>query len=152
MWSRATLLELGCGWDRGRVIIPIRDADGELRGVLRYAPSHDRAPKVLAARGTRLGLIPHPCTESSRWVVLVEGPPDMISARSRGLPAVAVPGDDAWEAEWARLFAGRHVSVVFDCDRAGREAAARIAADLQGGGRARQHRRSRPRAGRMAMT
>ena len=101
---------------------------------LRYAPSHDRAPKVLAVRGTRLGLIPHPCAESSTWVVLVEGPPDMISARSRGLPAIAVPGDDAWEPEWARLLAGRHVSVVFDCDRAGREAAARIAADLKAAG------------------
>ena len=74
--------------------------------MLRYAPSHDHAPKVLAVRGTRLGLIPHPCTESSTWVVLVEGPPDMISARSRGLPAIAVPGDDAWEPEWARLLVG----------------------------------------------
>ena len=134
MWSRATLLELGCGFDRGRVTIPIRDGDGGLRGVLRYAPTHDRAPKVLAVRGTRLGLIPHPCTESSSWVVLVEGPPDMISTRSRGLPAVAVQGDDAWEAGWARLLAGRHVSVVFDCDRAGREAAARIAGDLRAAG------------------
>ena len=134
VWSCATLLDLGCGWERGRVIIPIRGRGGRLRGVLRYAPSHDRAPKVLAVRGTRLGLIPHPCTESSRWVVLVEGPPDMISARSRGLPAIAVPGDDAWEAEWARLLVGRHVSVVFDCDRAGREAAARIAADLKAAG------------------
>ena len=131
MWSRATLLELGCGWERGRVIIPIRDGHGGVRGLLRYARSRDRAPKVLAARGTRLGLIPHPCTESSGWVVLVEGPPDMISARSRGLPAIAVPGDDAWEPGWARLLAGRRVSVVFDCDRAGRPAAARIAADLK---------------------
>ena len=84
MWSRAALLELRCGWERGRVIIPIRDGDGELRGILRYAPSHDHAPKVLAVRGTRLGLIPHPAAEASTWVVLVEGPPDMISARSRG--------------------------------------------------------------------
>ena len=97
-------------------------------------PSHDHAPKVLAVRGTRLGLIPHPAAEPSTWVVLVEGPPDMISARSRGLPAIAVPGDDAWEPVWARLLAGRHVSVVFDCDRAGREAAARIAADLKAAG------------------
>jgi hypothetical protein len=59
--------------------------DGGLRGVLRYAPTHERAPKMLAARGTRLGLIPHPAAEPSEWVVLVEGPPDMISARSRGL-------------------------------------------------------------------
>jgi hypothetical protein len=33
--------------------------------------------------------------------VLTEGPPDMISARSRGLPAVAIPGDHAWESTWA---------------------------------------------------
>jgi hypothetical protein len=59
---------------------------------LRYAPSYDRAPKVLAKRGTRLGLIPHPAAEPSSWVVLVEGPPDMISARSHELPAIAVPG------------------------------------------------------------
>jgi DNA primase len=68
------------------------------------------------------------------WTVLVEGPPDMISARSRGLPAVAVPGDHAWEVEWAGLFAGRHVSVIMDCDRAGRDAAQRIAADLDAAG------------------
>ena len=74
------------GW-----VIPIRDRDGELRGVLCYAPSHDHVPKVLAVRGTRLRLVPHLCTESSAWVVLVEGLPDMISARSRGLPAIAVP-------------------------------------------------------------
>ena len=89
---------------------------------------------MLAVRGTRLGLIPHPAAEPSTWVVLVEGPPDMISARSRGLPAIAVPGDDAWEPEWAQLLAGRHVSVVLDCDRAGRDAAARIAGDLKAAG------------------
>jgi DNA primase len=51
----------------------------------------------------------------------------MISARSRGLPAIAIPGDDAWEAGWAQLLAGRHVAIVFDRDQAGRDAAARIA-------------------------
>jgi hypothetical protein len=91
VWSRATLLEFGCGWERGRVIVPIRNGRGELRGVLRYAPSHDCAPKMLAVRGTRLGLVPHPAAEPSTWVVLVEGPPDMISARSQRLPAIASP-------------------------------------------------------------
>jgi len=134
MWSRDTLLELGCDWERGRVIIPIRNGHGELRGVLRYAPTHDRAPKMLAVRGTQLGLIPHPAAESSSWVVLVEGPPDMISARSQGLPAIAVPGDDAWEPDWAQLLVSRYVSVVLDCDRAGRRAATRITRDLKAAG------------------
>ena len=134
VWSRPALLELGCGWERGRVIIPIRDGAGGVRGVLRYAPSHDRAPKMLAVAGTRLGLIPHPAAEPSEWIVLVEGPPDTISARSRGLPAIGVPGDDAWERGWAALLAGRWVSVITDCDRAGREAAVRIASDLKAAG------------------
>jgi Toprim-like len=131
LWSRTTLLDLECGWERGRVLIPIRRSCGDLRGLLRYAPSHDHAPKVLAARGTRLGLIPHPAAEPSNWIVLVEGPPDMIAARSHDLSAIAVPGDDAWEPGWAQLLTGRQVSVVMDCDRAGRDAAHRIAADLR---------------------
>ena len=56
----------------------------------------------------------------------------MISARSRGLPAIAVPGDHAWEGEWAQLLAGRRVSFVMDCDDPGREAARRVAGDLKG--------------------
>jgi hypothetical protein len=58
----------------------------------------------------------------------------MISARWRGLPAVGVAGDHAWEAEWARLLAGRHASVIMDCDRAGLTAAQRIAGDLDAAG------------------
>jgi hypothetical protein len=58
----------------------------------------------------------------------------MISVRSRDLPAVGVPGDHAWEPELAGLLAGRHVSVIIDCDRAGRQAAQRIAGDLDAAG------------------
>jgi hypothetical protein len=60
VWSRDTLLELGCGWERGRVIIPVkrRRERAARRAALR--PSHDRAPKMLAVRGTQLGLIPTP--------------------------------------------------------------------------------------------
>jgi hypothetical protein len=60
LWSRSTLRELGCGWGRGRIMIPIRGGSGSLRGVLRYAPRHDHAPKMLTVQGTRLGLVPHP--------------------------------------------------------------------------------------------
>jgi DNA primase len=85
---------------------------------------------MLAIAATRLGLIPHPATERSRWIVLVEGPPDMIAARSRAIPAVAVPGDHAWDPAWAPLLAGRHVAVIMDADPPGRDAAQRIASDL----------------------
>jgi hypothetical protein len=36
--------------------------------------------------------------------------------------------------EWARLLVGRYVSVVLDCDWAGRQAARRIAGDLKAAG------------------
>ena len=58
----------------------------------------------------------------------------MLAARSAGLAAIAVPGTHAWRAEWASAFTGRDVTVVMDADRPGREAAVRIAADLQGYG------------------
>jgi DNA primase len=56
----------------------------------------------------------------------------MIAARSHGLPAIAVPGDHSWRPEWARLLAGRHVTVVTDADGPGRELAERILSDLEG--------------------
>jgi len=113
---------------------PSATATAACAGVLRYAPTHDHAPKMLAVRGSQLGLIPYPTAELSNWIVVTEGPPDMISARSRGLPAVAVPGGDAWEPGWAQVLGGRHVSVVLDCDHAGRAAAERIVSDLKAAG------------------
>jgi hypothetical protein len=62
--------------------------------------------------------------------VLVEGPPDMIAARSCGLAAIAVPGTSAWQPAWAEQLTGKHITLVMDCDPPGRAAAAKIAASL----------------------
>ena len=77
-----------------------------------------------------IGLIPHPSSEASNHIILVEGPPDMISARSAGLPAIAIPGTNAWHPSWADLFAGKRVTIVMDCDAPGRRAAGEIATSL----------------------
>ena len=130
LWRPETMRELGLGYDGTRITIPIRDGSGALRGVLRYRLGAS-TPKMLAVRGTRLGLIPHPASQRSRRILLVEGPPDMIAARSRGWPAIAVPGDHAWRPQWARLLADRELIVLMDSDAAGRDAAGRIAADLE---------------------
>ncbi|HEY2653454.1 MAG TPA: toprim domain-containing protein, partial [Solirubrobacteraceae bacterium] len=130
-WRYGVICELEVGLDAGgRLTIPIRTETCELQGVLRYQPWRTHGPKMLAVRGTRLGLIPHPAREPAPHVILVEGPADMIAARSTGLAAIAVSGTYAWRSEWAPALAGRRVTVVMDCDRPGREAARRIASDL----------------------
>jgi hypothetical protein len=130
-WLYATMLELELGVDRGRVTIPVRDDTCRLVGLLRYQPwPQPGEPKILAIAGSRRALLPHPAAEPSTHVLLVEGEPDMIAARSHGLPAIAVPGVDAWRSDWAELLAGREVTVIMDCDERGRAAAAAIESDL----------------------
>ena len=128
-WYPDTLRQWGIGFDGKRITVPITDQRGALQAVLKLRVDAWQTPKVLASAGSRLGLIPHPDL-SAGPVVLVEGPSDMLAARSAGLPAIAVPGTHAWRAEWAGALAGRDVTVVMDADRPGREAAVRIAADL----------------------
>jgi hypothetical protein len=131
MWKLDVLTMLGVGLDGHRLAIPIRDAGGALQGALRYAPSrHTGQLKALAMSGSRHGLIPHPSTDPTEEIVLDEGVPDLISARSLGIPAFALSSPDAWRASWAELLAGRCVLVVMDCDLTGRTASARILEDL----------------------
>jgi hypothetical protein len=128
-WEPDTLRQWWIGFDGERITVPITDQRGALQGVLKLRVDACQTPKVLAASGSRLGLIPHPDLMAGP-LVLVEGPSDMLAARSAGLEAVAVPGTHAWRTEWASAFTAREVIVVMDADRPGREAAVRIAADL----------------------
>jgi Toprim-like len=130
-WLYSTMLELGLGFDRGRITIPVRDDQRQLIGMLRYQPwPNPGEPKMLATAGSRRALLPHPAAEPSTRVLLVEGEPDMIAARSHGLRAIATPGADSWRTSWARLLSDRQVTVIMDCDEQGRMAAATIANDL----------------------
>jgi putative DNA primase/helicase len=121
---------LQVGFDGARITFPIRNAQGQLRGILRYDAFGRRDPKMRAVAGTRLGLIPHPSAEASEHIILVEGAPDMMCARSAGLPAIAIPGTHAWHPTWAQLLAGKRITIVMDCDAPGRRAAHEIATSL----------------------
>jgi len=130
-WDPNVTRELELGFDGSRITIPIRDRHATLRGVLRYDPFGPRDPKMLAMPGTRHGLIPHPGSEDSDHIILVEGPPDMLAARSCGLPAIAIPGTTAWQPSWAQLLRDRRVTIVMDCDTPGRRTASEIATRLR---------------------
>ena len=130
-WRYPVMRELGLGLDHGRITIPTRDHTGRLVGLLRYQPwPHPGEAKLCALRGSLRTLLPHPAAEPSRSILLVEGEPDMIAARSRGLHAIAVPGVDSWRREWKTLFRGRRVTIVADADRQGRTLAAQITRGL----------------------
>jgi 5S rRNA maturation endonuclease (ribonuclease M5) len=140
-WSPTVLVDLGIGFDGERITVPVwrpetpaerpRSGDVGLQGVLRLRVDGRQRPKVIAVSGSRLALLPPPAFTAERRVLLVEGPSDMLAARSAGVPAIAVPGASAWRSEWASALDGRTVVVVMDCDRAGRQAAARIGEDLE---------------------
>ena len=130
-WSVSTIRAFELGIDGDRISIPVRNQQGHLVGLLRYrAWGANRAAKMLAAPGSQRQLLPHPAAESSPRIILVEGEPDMLAARSQELPAIAIPGVEGWRREWAGMFAGRQVAIVMDADHQGRTAARRIGDDL----------------------
>lgn len=137
-WSWKAIRAFELGVDRRRITIPVRDEQHRLVGLLRYKPwPPGAADKMRAAVGSSRQLLPHPNAEPSEHVVLVEGEPDMLAARSQGLPAIAVPGVGCWRSDWVRQLADRDVAVVTDADPQGRSLAALIANDLAGHARVR---------------
>jgi putative DNA primase/helicase len=106
-WTPQTMFELELGTHHGQITIPVRDHSHRLTGALFYRPWRmNGQTKLRAAAGSRRQLLPHPGSERSRRVLLVEGEPDMIAARSHGLPAIAVPGVASWRREWQALLDG----------------------------------------------
>jgi len=71
VWSRAALLELGCGWERGRVLIPHRQPGRRAARRAALRPHARSCAEDAGRSGTQLGLIPHPTAEPSEWIVLV---------------------------------------------------------------------------------
>jgi hypothetical protein len=59
-WVYAPMLKLELGLDRGRITIPVRDAERRLIGLLRYQPApRCGKPNMPAAGGSRRALLPH---------------------------------------------------------------------------------------------
>jgi hypothetical protein len=134
--------ELGYSGDRRAIVIPIRDAAGQLHSA-KFRSLDPDAPNGKKKRGLArpAALYPVRVLTGQAWpdfVVLCEGEFDALLSNQNGIPAVtSTSGTGGWQThpEWAQLFAGWEVAVIYD---AGSEpqAAMRAAALCQAGAEA----------------
>jgi hypothetical protein len=118
------------GWDtrRQRFTLSMQNADGQLVGVKLYRAG-GRPKWIWEKNGQKPPLFPWPSQEEAEGV-LCEGEFDTLLARQNGLTAwTGTRGAKAFDAESARAFAGKKLTVLYDRDEAGR-AGARKAAKL----------------------
>ena len=121
------------GYDEGvdRYVLPVRDARGALVNLRRYKPGAPPGQKMKNAMGHGRPARLYPCLPPSGWVLVVEGEWDALVARQHHLPAcTGTHGAPTWLPEWSAALTGRKVAFAFDCDTAGREHAAKHAAEV----------------------
>jgi DNA primase len=122
---------------RGRIIFPIHDADGSPRGfagrlITGHGPKYLNSPQTVLYRKSELPYGLHhaagPIAERGRAVV-VEGYTDAIAAHQAGLDNTVATGGTALTAHQVQALKTRAaaVTLAFDGDRAGLEAAERVA-------------------------
>jgi len=136
-WSLETIEECKIGWDGSRVTIPVINIFGDIVNVRKYKPKAGPDDyKVINIKGfgkARLfGLQDLKGTPSR--ILLTEGEPDTLAARSVLGPAVSsTAGAKTFLPDWAPLFGDATVYVCYDGDKAGREGSDRAVAALHRG-------------------
>lgn len=127
--THSTVRTYSIGYDGERYTLPVF-RDGCIVNLRRYSP--DAARKMLGLAG-RTAKNLYPSMPLGDWVLLCEGEWDALLARQHRLPAVtSTAGVGGWDDRWNDLLRGRDVAIVYDCDDAGRLAAARRAGELRG--------------------
>jgi putative DNA primase/helicase len=134
--SRETVERYQLGHDGQRYTIPVRDELGQVRNIRRYKPGAT-GNKMLSWRigygSARLFPIDALSDAPGAPVLLCEGETDCLLARQHGFNAVtATGGAGTWQDAWGAWFAGREVSICYDCDDAGRDGGKTVAAKLYG--------------------
>lgn len=131
-WTREAIERLGVGIDGHRITIPIRDSDGALVNLLRYAPNEAtrQGRKMLALDDHPRDLFPAPeSIPADEPITLVEGEPDAITGWSQGVNCVSIPS--ASGKPRSERFTGRaDITVLFDNDASGEAGAAKWAGAL----------------------
>lgn len=139
----ADIAEYQLGWDHNsqRITIPVYDVDDNLINIRYYKPGDNdwfiselgNSPKMLNTKGYgQTSLFGVKMVPKVDTVVINEGELDAIVARGLRwvVPFAAVSstnGAKGFRAEWAPLFQGKKVYILYDCDQEGREGAWRTA-------------------------
>lgn len=121
------------GYERKRIIIPIKDIDGNYvncrkHSVDKTVPANKKVISVPGYGKMRLFPLEH---LNSDIIMLCEGELDTILANQYGLPAMTVTsGAGSWNSEWNPLFNKKEVYICYDNDIAGRTGARKVAEQL----------------------
>lgn len=101
----------------GTVSIPYITSSGDIVG-LKYRRLDDAKPKYLSSLGFEARRIFNPLSlaERHRRIYITEGEVDAITLWLVGIPAVAVPGANAWSPSSARALRNRQIVVLADGD------------------------------------
>lgn len=111
---------------RGMLAIPyLKWAPGTGWSVvsIRFRNLRDNGPKYMTVAGDRPRLFNTlEITRNDDWIAITEGELDAVMATACGVPAVAVPGANAWQPHFRMPFLGYEaVYILADGDKAGEE-------------------------------
>lgn len=125
-----------------QVLFPIKIRD-EIVGIIKGSLTERRYINSSGSWVKTRGLFPFNVAQSlmNNWrlkfIVLVEGPRDVARLTLAGIPALAILGSKQWSDEKVNLLLSIHVEdfevfTIFDRDRAGDEAKAKVKKSLDG--------------------
>lgn len=117
------------GKDKYRVTIPIMDAYNVCTNIRRYDKlSKDDQRMISFKKGFgRNALFGIENLKENR-IVICAGEWDRMKLWQYGIPAITpTAGEGSWNKHWNSLFKDKEIIIIFDCDKAGRHGAKRIA-------------------------
>ncbi len=116
--SDATIENSGIIWDGNRIVIPVKDINGQtLFNKYRRSPLSESGPKYSYDKGATAQLYNIQSIDKANTIVITEGELDTLVLESHGIPAVSsTGGSGTFREEWGELFTGKEVFICYDND------------------------------------